>query len=159
MKKRPGDRGIVVQCPEMATDLYLYQGVQTSHAVYPDYYLVGSIGGFSGGKASGACMYLITHLHPVLRLRMSGAVPTFPSLFFMAGVRTTLPLRWQLYFVSDRTWLRFSNRRQMFLTSFSCCGDPRQKLSYNLQLARVFYLLPVFERSSLSHVTLQTLGE
>lgn len=54
MKQRPGDRGIVVRVPEMATDLYLLQGVQRSHAVYPAYYLVGSMDGFSGGKSSGA---------------------------------------------------------------------------------------------------------
>lgn len=63
---------------------------------------------------------------------------------FMAGAGTDLTLRWQPYFVSDRTWLRFSNRGQIFLTSSSCCcGDPRQKLSYILQLARMLYLLAV----------------
>jgi hypothetical protein len=54
MKQRPGVRGMVVRVPEVATDSYLLQGVQRSHAAYPDYYLVGFMDGFSGGKASGA---------------------------------------------------------------------------------------------------------
>jgi len=72
---------------------------------------------------------------------------------FMASAGTNLSLRWQPYFVSDRTWLRFSNRRQIFLTSSSCCcGDPMQKLSYNLQLARMLYHLSVLSFT----VTLQS---
>jgi len=46
MKQRPGVRGIVVRVPEMATDLYLLQGVQRSQAIYPDYYLVGCSSNF-----------------------------------------------------------------------------------------------------------------
>jgi hypothetical protein len=51
MKQQPGVRGMVFRVTEVATDSYLLQGVQRSHAVYPDYYLVVFIDGFSGGKA------------------------------------------------------------------------------------------------------------
>jgi hypothetical protein len=57
---------------------------------------------------------------------------------FMAFAGTTFPLLWQTCFVSDGTWLRFSNRRQIFLTSSWCRGGDLKQ-----ELLRVLYLLPV----------------
>ena len=70
----------MVRVPEISTDLYLLQGIQRSLAVYPDYYLVGSMDGFLRRQSVWG-LNLTTHFHPELRLIMNGAIPTFPRLF------------------------------------------------------------------------------
>jgi hypothetical protein len=51
----------------------LHQNVQTGAWDYQASYSMATRGSFPMGKGRG--MRLTTHLHPVLRLRMSGAVP------------------------------------------------------------------------------------
>jgi hypothetical protein len=70
------------------------------------------------GPPSGRGVKLTTHLHPVSRLRMSGAIPPLPQYFFMAwclGTRSTLPLH--LYQILRSPVCSYANNKR-FVVSF-----------------------------------------
>ena len=82
----------------VARDFCPVQNVQTSSGTHPASYSMCT-------RVPSVGVKLITHLHPVPRLRISGAEPLFPLYAFMAYAGTILP--WPLWNQKHGEYLLF----------------------------------------------------
>jgi hypothetical protein len=76
----------VVHFQAGARDLHIIRKVQTAVGAHPVSYSLSTRVSFSRVSCPG--MNLITHIHPVLRLRINGAIPSLPYVSSVRRVGT-----------------------------------------------------------------------